>query len=352
MAPLSAEEVAEQQRLLATYRRTLGIYLQQQAEISRAYSPPSILNGISEARSQIRRIKIILRDNNVDITDDPDDEDIFVESRPVRLRQQPSDSSKIWVFGIFAGAAIAGLIIVTLGLFFFPTIFSRSTVSTPIPSIISATSLPLSIATIESTPIPAAPSPTGTAIIPTQTQDQALQETVTASLQSSPVYGPENGSLKHNIENDNMEFSSTGVAVRDFIAEMRFRNPYDRNIRPWDYGFLFRDKDNQQYRLYVDSDGKWIFQLATVVDGKSYISSRGDGDVQNLNTSTGGSNLLRLVVINGTASLLVNGNSIASVDISDRMVAGDVFVATGLANNDEVSDGSTDYENLTIWQIK
>ena len=89
-----------------------------------------------------------------------------------------------------------------------------------------------------------------------------------------------------------------------------------------------------------------------MVDGKSYINSRGDADVRNLNISTGGSNLLRLVVINGTASLLVNGNSVTSVDISDRMVIGDVFVATGLANNDEASDGSTDYENLTIWQVK
>jgi hypothetical protein len=40
---LPADEIAEQEQLLATHRHTLMIYLEQQAEIGRAYSPPSLI---------------------------------------------------------------------------------------------------------------------------------------------------------------------------------------------------------------------------------------------------------------------------------------------------------------------
>jgi hypothetical protein len=75
MALLPADEVAEQQRLLETYRRTLAIYLRQRAELGGdAYSPPAVLNGIDEARHNIARIKALLCDSRIDVDDDPDDE--------------------------------------------------------------------------------------------------------------------------------------------------------------------------------------------------------------------------------------------------------------------------------------
>src|SRR3954464_3844537 len=71
---LSPEEIAEQQQLLAAHRRTLAIYLKQQAMIGRAYSPPALINGIEDARSTIRRIKRILNAAGAAVPDDPDDE--------------------------------------------------------------------------------------------------------------------------------------------------------------------------------------------------------------------------------------------------------------------------------------
>jgi hypothetical protein len=71
---LSPEEIAEQQQLLAAHRRTLAIYLKQQAMIGRAYSPPALINGIEDARSTIRRIKRTLTAAGVTVPNDPDDE--------------------------------------------------------------------------------------------------------------------------------------------------------------------------------------------------------------------------------------------------------------------------------------
>jgi hypothetical protein len=86
---LSPEEIAEQQQLLAAHRRTLAIYLKQQAMIGRAYSPPVLINGIEDARSTIRRIKGTLNAAGVAVPDDPDDDSLTSElPRPVALPTQ------------------------------------------------------------------------------------------------------------------------------------------------------------------------------------------------------------------------------------------------------------------------
>jgi hypothetical protein len=70
---LSPEEIAQQQELLAAYRRTLNVYLRQQAEIGRPYSPPGLVSGISDSREHIRRIKQTLRSAGIAVSDGPSD---------------------------------------------------------------------------------------------------------------------------------------------------------------------------------------------------------------------------------------------------------------------------------------
>jgi hypothetical protein len=70
----SQEDVANQQELLAVYRRTLAQLLRQQAQIGELYAPPAINYGIDEARANIRRIKATLREWGVPVEDHPDDE--------------------------------------------------------------------------------------------------------------------------------------------------------------------------------------------------------------------------------------------------------------------------------------
>lgn len=68
------EEIDGQKQLIAYYRRTLAVYLQQQAQIGGAYIPPSVINGIHEARENIYRIKNTLKEWGVFIEDHLDDE--------------------------------------------------------------------------------------------------------------------------------------------------------------------------------------------------------------------------------------------------------------------------------------
>lgn len=74
MSQLSTAEVARALELLDTHRRTLAIYIKQQAAIGQAFSPPALMHGISEARSEIARIKESLRSAGVKVLDSPEDE--------------------------------------------------------------------------------------------------------------------------------------------------------------------------------------------------------------------------------------------------------------------------------------
>ena len=93
---LSQEEIDTQLNLLATNRGNLAHYLLQQAKLGEAYAPPAVANGIREARRNIRRIKGILRDNNVPVSDHPDDGDNAYEtprSSPPAMSSPPVTSS-------------------------------------------------------------------------------------------------------------------------------------------------------------------------------------------------------------------------------------------------------------------
>jgi hypothetical protein len=69
----SQEDIESQYNLLRTHRQTLSLYLKQLAMHGEAYAPPSILNGIIEARKEILLIKNTLRTWNCDVEDIPSD---------------------------------------------------------------------------------------------------------------------------------------------------------------------------------------------------------------------------------------------------------------------------------------
>jgi tetratricopeptide (TPR) repeat protein len=75
---LDQETINAQLELLAVHRRTLVVYLRQQAQLG-VLAPPGVFNGIAETQSAIRRIKEQLRADGVPVEDHPDDE------RPVHM---------------------------------------------------------------------------------------------------------------------------------------------------------------------------------------------------------------------------------------------------------------------------
>lgn len=74
MSQMGQNEIVRYLDLLDTHRRTLAIYIKQQAAIGQAFSPPALMHGIIEAREEIARIKSALRSAGVEVSDSPDDE--------------------------------------------------------------------------------------------------------------------------------------------------------------------------------------------------------------------------------------------------------------------------------------
>jgi hypothetical protein len=91
------EEIAQMQRLLEVNRRTLALYLEQLGIHGKAYTPPSILHGIYEARQEIQRVKGILKAWGVAYTDHPNDED---DTLFLKRTQQETSSGTPRVLGI------------------------------------------------------------------------------------------------------------------------------------------------------------------------------------------------------------------------------------------------------------
>jgi hypothetical protein len=150
---LSPEEIAEQQQLLATHRRTLAVYIEQQAELGRAFSPPGVIQGIYEARSNIRRIKKILRSADAVIADDPDDEEPIKSIFVVDLREGTRKQQVILILSV---AAVLLLLGVGIGIAFLGGARSRSMIQpttrisgTTAVSLFSATSVAASPACFE-----------------------------------------------------------------------------------------------------------------------------------------------------------------------------------------------------------
>ena len=73
-----------------------------------------------------------------------------------------------------------------------------------------------------------------------------------------------------------------------------------------------------------------------------------EGDINNLDVSTGGSNRLRLIIEDGIGRFFVNDEFITTLDVSAKQVAGDIAISTG---SNEVDGESTQYEDFTIWEI-
>jgi hypothetical protein len=165
------------------------------------------------------------------------------------------------------------------------------------------------------------------------------------------IYGPVSGKLDHR-EDDSIESRDAGVNLRDFIAEVRFYNPYERSERGWDYGFGFRSTGgNQNYRLSVDSDGNWVLTLVTKEGDKPKFDRVSQGKVKNMDLAANGFNNLRLVAEGNVASFFVNGEYIATINISAKTVAGNVWIGTGFFANHEINGRSTRYEGFTVWSL-
>lgn len=124
---LTQEDINAQKQLLESHRRTLQVFVQQQAQLGSSFAPPAVTHGIRDARDHIRRIKRTLRAWGVAVEDHPDDgpasetatfssrSDTEEVSTPMAPVPQRSLSSKVKAFiGAIIVTVIAGVILLSI----------------------------------------------------------------------------------------------------------------------------------------------------------------------------------------------------------------------------------------------
>jgi hypothetical protein len=171
-------------------------------------------------------------------------------------------------------------------------------------------------------------------------QQQAAQATATsAAIQAVRVFGPENGTASiYNL--DSRVMVSSGVKLRNFIAEITVYNPPTAS---WGYAFDFRETytDHAGF-LAVFSDRSWDL---TIDDAGRYTTiSR--GYIENLNVSQNGYNRIRLIALDDTGFFYVNNIFISVLDLSGNLNIGDVILEIY-----PTATGQIRYTDFTVWRL-
>lgn len=173
-----------------------------------------------------------------------------------------------------------------------------------------------------------------------------IQET---AMKETPLFGPQNGLLVHDITDEVIPFFSTEINQSDFIVDAKFTNPQDASAGPWDYGFIFRlVSGTSHYRLIIFSDRRWQLKVYDATSGRLVA----EGPLELLDTREGAQNHLRLICRGAQGAFYLNDRFVSEMDLSSSEASGNVWAATAMWQGDEIAGKTTIFEGLTVWRIK
>lgn len=163
-----------------------------------------------------------------------------------------------------------------------------------------------------------------------------------------PDFGPAAGTLEH-LDDGFIESFAAAVRLTNFVADATFINPYAGTAdQSWDAGFAFRELDSgDQFWIVADSTNYW--GLIDRADDEDNFLQEGETDLLNLGANE--ENRLTLITWNEQGYFLINDELVTTLDLSNRVAAGDVSVITAFFIENEVPGTVTGYEAFTIWPL-
>ncbi|MDQ3226651.1 MAG: hypothetical protein M3Q50_08485 [Chloroflexota bacterium] len=174
--------------------------------------------------------------------------------------------------------------------------------------------------------------------------DDALLALLLEQAQARPsIAGPLQGELP--IEIGAVNLSLADVTTRDFYAHATFTNPYPAETHLFDIGISFRRTGGDEaFRLIVDSAGGWFFK-------EGINPEIATGQVEGLRTGAEETNQLDLVAVGNQGYFALNGQYVATLDLTARGIAGDVGVGTGYYEEDQLDGESTPFADFEVWSL-
>lgn len=163
-------------------------------------------------------------------------------------------------------------------------------------------------------------------------------------LDMTLLFGPVDGVLNHN--NDGLiKTFWADQDLKNFIMNIVLVNPFSSTFHSWDSCIRFRRNYTDEYRLTIFSTQQWVL---TFGPSSEPISS---GTLTNLRMGEGESNTVLLVVRDEIASLKVNDVLVAYMDVSAYQETGDIGIAIGSRQGDEVNGKRTIFQEFVLWKI-
>ena len=162
------------------------------------------------------------------------------------------------------------------------------------------------------------------------------------------VYGPMDGSIKHDPDDGFIDESEASIWLTEGIIEAEFSNPYTSSQGDWSSGFLFRKPaSNTFHAIVIQEDGRWHHDLRLGdADGTQDLTEQYSYQIS---TTISRSNHIRIIMLGNEGWLFINGTYVGKLDLSELTAPGQVSAITNYFTDDGIAGYSTRIENFTIW---
>ena len=168
------------------------------------------------------------------------------------------------------------------------------------------------------------------------------------------VFGPEHVFMTHDPDDGLILVEwADNIWRSDMYVSGIFSNPYD-GIDEWSHGFLMRStgEDDRRFLVFIiRNNGQWeVFSRGEDADRTS--RQLGEGYLSGLDVQGGGENYLEARLQGDQGIFVVNGEVVATLDISSADPEGYVGVTSGLYTGDERRGAVTRVKDFTVAPIR
>ena len=263
----------------------------------------------------------------------------------------------------------------------FATSTSRPSVrpTRPLPPLIRPTITPTTlIPTPEPTRVPTptispgatvGPVPTPTPPIISNPDEPTEVPDPTPTPNPDPqLFGPFEGSINLFENGPDIEQSSLGLDVFDFMIRATYVNPFSASSKNWTMGMWLRVQDGpgtfwtrgfpfpgtrtEGLLLYIESTGDWHLVYRVMLEAEQGSSFEDlpiqSGFVGTLATDTDEENNVVVTAFRDKGTLVINGDPVAELDLSLGPENGDIRLVTGLLLEDEFPGRVTGFHSTYV----
>ena len=158
------------------------------------------------------------------------------------------------------------------------------------------------------------------------------------------VFGPRDVELVHRPGDGELPVAAAGVNVADCIIEATFGNPRATAGQDWAHVLLFRATESSFHSHVLTSTGRSLYAVGGDVRGEAKGGSH-------IDTTPGGVNRVRVLVLQDMAWFSVNGNPGGGALLQNGPPNGDVEALGALSDDLEIAGAVTHISDFTVWSF-